>query len=97
MKLLLPSLFSFAYTVNAVRLFTLVNNCPTPVDTYINSDPQGSLSPGAQLSRSLADNFTGNIYTAANGGNPNGVSATKAAFYGVVGTQLYYGSSLMAH
>ncbi|KAF8642814.1 hypothetical protein AX16_009403 [Volvariella volvacea WC 439] len=64
------------------RRFVIRNDCPLPINYYINGESQGPLwANGGQVDRQLIDNFSGFIYTDANGGNQNGVGTTRAGFF----------------
>ena len=71
------------------RTFDITNSCPTSVDLYINGENQGPIASGATTSRTFDDNWSGYIYTDANGGNASGVNTTKAGFYGPVSFSSY--------
>lgn len=67
------------------RLYTIFNDCPQNINLYINGVSQGSLGVGATTTRELEENWSGFIYTDANGGNGStGERTTRAGFYGEV-------------
>jgi hypothetical protein len=41
----------------------------------------GTLATGANVTKTMAEDFSWTIYTNANGGNTNSVGSTKAGFY----------------
>lgn len=69
--------------VLGVREYIILNQCPSAITLYINGESQGSLAAnGGSTTRELIDNWSGFIYTDANGGNQNGTGTTRAGFYG---------------
>ncbi|KAG6872922.1 hypothetical protein C0995_005180 [Termitomyces sp. Mi166 len=64
------------------RVFNIFNNCPQSINIYISGKSQGKVMTGTTLVRNLAKNWSGSIYTDANGGYPDGSNGTKAGFYG---------------
>jgi hypothetical protein len=75
--------------VHATREYIITNNCPAPIALYINGVGQGTLpASGGSTQRTLDNNFSGFIYTDANGGNQNGAGTTRAGFFGEVGVNL---------
>ncbi|KAF8914421.1 ricin B lectin domain-containing protein [Gymnopilus junonius] len=84
----LSALLVFAVAANAQRNYTVVNNCPAPVDLYIGSAKDSTLAKGANTTKVLG-NDAGFFYTTANGGKLDG-SATRAGFYGDHGATYYY-------
>ncbi|KAF5376280.1 hypothetical protein D9615_008510 [Tricholomella constricta] len=64
------------------RLYTIFNDCPQNINLYINGVSQGSLGKGATTTRELEENWSGFIYTDANGGSATGERTTRAGFYG---------------
>ncbi|KAG6879362.1 hypothetical protein C0992_003280 [Termitomyces sp. T32_za158] len=64
------------------RVYNIFNNCPQSIRIYINGKDQGKVMTGTTLVRNLPKNWSGSIYTDANGGNPDGSNGTKAGFYG---------------
>ncbi|KAF9034319.1 ricin B lectin domain-containing protein [Panaeolus papilionaceus] len=86
--MLLPILFTslffntlFAQSL-AGRLFTIVNRCPESISPFINGVNQGTLSPDGMLNITFTDNWSGLIYTSANGGSSTGAGTTRAGFFG---------------
>ncbi|KAF8155403.1 G-X-X-X-Q-X-W domain-containing protein [Crassisporium funariophilum] len=69
--------------------WTYQNLCPQDIDLFINGQDQGSLEPsGGSMKQTLDDNWSGEIYTTANGGNANSAGTTRAGFWG--NTNYYY-------
>ncbi|KAG5636892.1 hypothetical protein H0H81_006512 [Sphagnurus paluster] len=64
------------------RLYTILNNCPQDITLYINGESQGTLGKGAVTTRQTIKNWSGFIYTDANGGSATGERTTRAGFYG---------------
>jgi hypothetical protein len=81
---LLASLLYLTTSVTA-RLYTIQNNCPQGITLYINGVSQGRLAAGAVTTRTQTENWSGFIYTDANGGSVTGERTTRAGFYGEVG------------
>ncbi|KAF8952331.1 ricin B lectin domain-containing protein [Flammula alnicola] len=77
-----------ARSVNSERLFTIVNRCPDAVIPYINGQAQDVLATNSVTNQTFQDDFTGLIYTNANGGAANGAGSTRAGFFGP--TNYYY-------
>ncbi|KAG5650304.1 hypothetical protein H0H81_012686, partial [Sphagnurus paluster] len=76
-------LTAFAAMVSATRQFVLVNNCPSGINVYANGRWDSWLEgEGGSRVRGLADDFSGLIYTDANGGSQLGFSTTRAGFNG---------------
>jgi len=79
----------FTSSIHATRVMTIVNRCPTSINLFINGQAQGTLNQdGGSTSRTYDDNFSGLIYSTANGGQSNGAQSTRAGFYGQ--TNYYY-------
>ncbi|TFK22304.1 hypothetical protein FA15DRAFT_622740, partial [Coprinopsis marcescibilis] len=69
--------------VLGVRRFEIVNNCPLPVDVYMNSNNEGTLSAtGGSMVRNLRDAWSGHIYSDFNLGSWDGTGTVRAGFYG---------------
>ncbi|KIM45540.1 carbohydrate-binding module family 13 protein [Hebeloma cylindrosporum] len=79
-RLLLPLLIFVS--VNAERDYTIKNKCPAAIDLYINGRSEGTIARNAQVHKSFAEDWSGLIYTTANGGRTNGKRTTMAGFYG---------------
>ncbi|TFK22300.1 hypothetical protein FA15DRAFT_671682 [Coprinopsis marcescibilis] len=74
--------------VSGVRHYDIVNNCPLPIDVYINGQNEGTLSSGGgSLARDYPDGWSGFIYSDFNRGNADGAGTVRAGFYG---TNDYY-------
>ncbi|KIM35511.1 carbohydrate-binding module family 13 protein [Hebeloma cylindrosporum] len=73
----------------AIRRYNIVNNCPLPINLYINGENQGSLAAygAGQTTRDFSDGWSGFIYSDFNQGNPDGAGTVRAGFYG---TNNYY-------
>lgn len=69
----------------ARRHYDIVNNCPSSIEYFINGASQGDLAAGATASHDLLSDFSGYIYTGANGGNlEDGTHFSRAVFRGTV-------------
>ena len=71
-------------SVDAERDYTIKNKCPIAVDLYINGRSEGIIARNGEVHKSLAEDWSGLIYTTSNGGRTNGKRATMAGFYGAV-------------
>lgn len=83
--------YLFAAVLSATKAlaathYNIINACPSAITLYINGASQGLLSAnGGITTRDFEDNFSGVIYTDANGGHSDGTSTTLAGFVGQVG------------
>ncbi|CAA7260702.1 unnamed protein product [Cyclocybe aegerita] len=85
-KILQAFLPLFAFLgANAERRYTIRNRCPESIKLYISGKSHGIVPSGHVVTKVLADNWSGLIYTSSNGGNPNGVGTTRAGFFGLTG------------
>ncbi|KAG6875131.1 hypothetical protein C0993_010689, partial [Termitomyces sp. T159_Od127] len=75
------------------RVYNIINNCPQSIRIYIGGKDQGKVMTGTTLVRRLPKNWSGSIYTDANGGNAGGYNGTKAGFYGKVSPSVVLFSS----
>lgn len=68
------------------RVFTISNRCPLPVTLYVSGGRQGILnSDGGTTQREFPEDWSGYIYTDANGGDgEKSVRVARAGFYGLV-------------
>ncbi|KAF5376989.1 hypothetical protein D9615_007348 [Tricholomella constricta] len=67
----------------ADRKYVIKNSCPSAIGLYINGVGQGPLAAaGGSVTKTFNHNFSGFIYTDANGGNQNGAGTTRAGFFG---------------
>ncbi|KAG6827539.1 hypothetical protein H0H92_011418 [Tricholoma furcatifolium] len=64
------------------RVYNIFNNCPQNINIFINGRSQGKLGVRTTLTRTLAEDWSGSIYTDANGGSADGSGGMKAGFYG---------------
>jgi hypothetical protein len=67
------------------RSFTVINKCPRWIRIWVDGNSQGWLSPnsGSKV-LNYPNDFSGLIYTNANGGNQDGSRTTRAGFEGQV-------------
>lgn len=70
--------------VSADRIFNLINNCPIPIDIYVNGASVGRVKSGERIEKQYTENFSGFIYTDANGGNKDGSGTVRAGFFSEV-------------
>ncbi|KAF9466905.1 G-X-X-X-Q-X-W domain-containing protein [Collybia nuda] len=89
------SLFLLGFTnilsLSAVlaRVFTITNRCPLPVTLYVSGGRQGTLNAdGGTTQREFPEDWSGYIYTDANGGN--GEKSERVARAGFYGPNDYY-------
>ncbi|GLB34535.1 putative G-X-X-X-Q-X-W domain-containing protein [Lyophyllum shimeji] len=69
--------------VLADRQYTIKNSCPSSITLFINGAAQSVLKPaGGTFQTTVPNDWSGFIYTDANGGNQNGTGTTRAGFYG---------------
>ncbi|PPQ71556.1 hypothetical protein CVT24_006437 [Panaeolus cyanescens] len=68
-------------TLAAGRLFTIVNRCPEAVSALVNGVSQGLIQQDGVMNISFVDNWSGMIYTTANGGSSTGAGTTRAGFF----------------
>ncbi|KAF9457289.1 G-X-X-X-Q-X-W domain-containing protein [Collybia nuda] len=68
--------------VQAARRYNIVNNCPSTISVFINGNGQGPVPSGDTITRTFNNNFSGLIYSNANGGSSSGSGTTRAGFYG---------------
>ncbi|KAJ2934090.1 hypothetical protein H1R20_g3004, partial [Candolleomyces eurysporus] len=82
---LLP-LLALGTLVTADKTFNIANGCPNAITIYVNGESRGSVAPGASIVNTVADNWTGFIYSNVNapGGN-TGAGTTKAGFVNQAG------------
>ncbi|RXW19364.1 hypothetical protein EST38_g6502 [Candolleomyces aberdarensis] len=82
---LLP-LLALGALVTADKTFNIANGCPNAITIYVNGESRGSVAPGAAIVNTVADNWTGFIYSNVNapGGN-TGAGTTKAGFVNQAG------------
>jgi hypothetical protein len=83
-NILLAGLAAAAAPGAFARLYTITNGCPQAITLYINGESQGKLAVGATTTRTMNENWSGFIYTDANGGSQTGTRTTRAGFYGDV-------------
>ncbi|KAG5650649.1 hypothetical protein H0H81_011487 [Sphagnurus paluster] len=83
-SLLLPFVALALWAPHALALlYTISNNCGQPINLYINGVNEGSLGINGVTTRQFANNWSGFIYTDANGGDgATGARITRAGFYG---------------
>jgi len=75
-------------TLALARVYTIVNNCPQGINVYISGVSQGRLATGASITKTQTENWSGFIFTDANGGSATGERTTRAGFYG--DNDMYY-------
>ncbi|TFK18778.1 ricin B-like lectin [Coprinopsis marcescibilis] len=75
-------------TARADREFTISNSCPDPIPVYINGESQGVIEPGQDINRTVADDWTGLIFT--NFRAPGGISGLGTTRAGFVNQAGYY-------
>ncbi|KAL0952119.1 hypothetical protein HGRIS_008748 [Hohenbuehelia grisea] len=64
------------------RTLSIGNRCPADVTLYINGASMGIIAGfEGQYHTTMQPNFSGFIYTSANGGNANGTGTTRAGFF----------------
>lgn len=86
-----------ALLANAARTIKIVNNCPTAIKVFVNGNSQGSLNAkGGSSSTSVPNNFSGYIYTSANGGAQSAAGSTRAGFFGSVSRRIIYSLTVYA-
>lgn len=79
----LITLAAAATLASAVREFSLVNNCPSGINVFVNGSWSNWLpANGGSAISPFSNNFSGFIYTNANGGSPSGEGTTRAGFFG---------------
>ncbi|KIJ34526.1 hypothetical protein M422DRAFT_51942 [Sphaerobolus stellatus SS14] len=66
----------------ADRPFTIINKYPSAIPLFIDQQSQGDLASNSALNITLADTFSGLIYTTANGGSTSNAGTTRAGFHG---------------
>lgn len=68
------------------RVFTILNRCPLPVTLYVSGGRQGILNAdGGTTQREFPEDWSGYIYTDANGGDgEKSLRVARAGFYGLV-------------
>ncbi|EKM79662.1 hypothetical protein AGABI1DRAFT_128805 [Agaricus bisporus var. burnettii JB137-S8] len=75
----------------ATRHYEIPNNCPQTIQIYINGESQGYIDAQTAISHNYQDDFSGFIYSDANGGvvldDGTSINTTRAAFKG---TDNYY-------
>lgn len=76
-------------TFALARTYTIVNNCPQGINVLISGVSQGRLATGASITRTQTENWSGFIFTDANGGSATGERTTRAGFYGDVSLWLF--------
>jgi len=62
----------------------VVNNCPTNISVYQNGQQENILPTGANFTIRAAKDWSGSVYTDANGGTQTGFGSVLASFYGEV-------------
>ncbi|KAF5368698.1 hypothetical protein D9615_010311 [Tricholomella constricta] len=83
---LLLTLAASTMLASATRKLVVVNNCPSGINVYSNGNRQAWISAnGGSTVASLSNDFSGFIYTDANGGSRSGDGTTRAGFYGPSG------------
>jgi hypothetical protein len=69
----------------ATRYYEILNNCPQTIQIYVNGESQGSVDAQKAITHNYQDDFSGFIYSDANGAVTNGTwHMTRAAFNGTV-------------
>jgi hypothetical protein len=77
----LLALWGLSALVTADKTFNIVNGCPSAITIYVNGDSRGSVAAGATIVNTVADNWTGFIYSNVNAPDGNtGAGTTKAGF-----------------
>ncbi|RDB27209.1 Endo-1,4-beta-xylanase A [Hypsizygus marmoreus] len=71
-----------ALLVHAARQIIVTNKCPSAINIFQNGESQGSLASGSSRTSTVTNNFSGFIYTDANGGSQSGAGTTRAGFFG---------------
>ncbi len=64
----------------ADRTFVINNACPSDVPLFIEAEGLGTIPRGANVTKTFPSNFTGLIYSTANGGSGTGRLVTSARF-----------------
>ncbi|KAF9483148.1 G-X-X-X-Q-X-W domain-containing protein [Pholiota conissans] len=85
---IITALLPFLSFVNANRIFTIENHCPSTIKVFSGGQLRGSIAPRRSISKTFPDDWSGFIYTDANGGSAKGSKSTKAGFFGE--TDYYY-------
>ncbi|KAG9222069.1 hypothetical protein CCMSSC00406_0008054 [Pleurotus cornucopiae] len=65
----------------ADRTFVINNACPSDVPLFINAQSQGIIPHGRNVTKTLPSDFSGLIYSTANGGSGTGRLVTSAGFH----------------
>ncbi|KAF5342539.1 hypothetical protein D9611_001229 [Ephemerocybe angulata] len=72
--------------VAADRTLNIINSCPSSITVYVNGESAGSLATGATVTKSVADDWSGFIYSNVNAPEGNtGAGTTKAGFVNQAG------------
>ncbi|KAL4268545.1 Carbohydrate-binding module family 13 protein [Pleurotus pulmonarius] len=67
-------------TALADRTFVINNACPSDVPLFIEAEGLGTIPRGTNVTKTFPSNFTGLIYSTANGGSGTGRLVTSARF-----------------
>ncbi|KAJ2918185.1 hypothetical protein MD484_g2219, partial [Candolleomyces efflorescens] len=82
-------LWSLSTVVTADKTFNIVNGCPSAITVYVNGDSRGSVAAGATIVNTVADDWTGFVYSNVNAPEGNtGAGTTKAGFVNQAGYYL---------
>ncbi|KAG6815704.1 hypothetical protein H0H87_012088 [Tephrocybe sp. NHM501043] len=82
MRSLLFTTSSLLITTSLARVINVFNNCPQNVNIFVDGKSQGKLAVRTTLKLNQAKDWAGSIYTDANGASADGLTGTKAGFYG---------------
>ncbi|KAG5725680.1 Alpha-L-arabinofuranosidase [Termitomyces sp. T112] len=64
------------------RVYNILNHCIQGINVYIDGKSQGRVPSGTSIVRNLPKDWSGYIYSDANGGRADGSNGTKAGFHG---------------